>query len=162
MTRYAERTQVNSQQSRNEIERLVERYGARRFIYGWEDDRAIIGFEMHNRQIKLVLPLPSREEFRFTETGRERTVNSERQAYEQAVRQRWRALALVVKAKLEAVETGITDFETKWLAHIVLPDGRTYGEWAIPQIADVYRTGQIYRAARRRRSCCRSGSHDRF
>jgi hypothetical protein len=57
---------------------------------------------------------------------------------EQACRQRWRALALAIKAKLEAVEAGITSFEDEFMAHIVLPDGSTFGRWARPQIAKVY------------------------
>jgi hypothetical protein len=59
------------------------------------------------------------------------------------VRQRWRALALVIKAKLEAVEAGITIFEEEFLAHIVLPDGRTAGEYMVPQIEESYRTKQM-------------------
>jgi hypothetical protein len=58
--------------------------------------------------------------------------------YEKATRQRWRALALVIKAKLEAVESGITIFEDEFLAHIVLPDGSTAGDWMRPQIAKAY------------------------
>ena len=64
-------------------------------------------------------------------------------AYEQAVRQRWRALALVIKAKLEAVESGITVFDKEFMAHIVLPDGKTVGEHMLPQIESSYETGSM-------------------
>ena len=47
------------------------------------------------------------------------------------------------KAKLEAVETGITEFEDEFLAHIVLPNGQTMGEFAKPQIAHAYDTGDM-------------------
>jgi hypothetical protein len=60
-----------------------------------------------------------------------------------ACRARWRALALVIKAKLEAVESGITTFEEEFLAHIVLPDGTTLGQWAAPRLAHVYDTGAM-------------------
>lgn len=63
--------------------------------------------------------------------------------WEQACRQKWRALALVVKAKLEAVESGISEFEEEFLAHIVLPDGQTVGRWMQPQIADAYGSGKM-------------------
>jgi hypothetical protein len=61
-----------------------------------------------------------------------------------ASREGWRALVLAIKAKLEAVEAGITTFETEFLAHIVLPDGRTVGEHAIPKLEETLR-GEIPR-----------------
>ena len=50
------------------------------------------------------------------------------------MRQRWRALALCIKAKLEAVECGITSFEEEFLAHVVMPNGQTFGKLALAQI----------------------------
>jgi hypothetical protein len=50
---------------------------------------------------------------------------------------------LVIKAKLEAVESGIACFEEEFMAHIVLPDGRTVGEHVIPGIAQAYETGNV-------------------
>lgn len=139
MTRYAAETAVPSDRSRAEIERTLTRYGATRFMYAWETGQAVIGFEMHDRRIRFNLPMPDREQFRLTEGRRQRRKETAVDAaYEQSVRQRWRALALVVKAKLEAVESGITTFEEEFLAHIVLPGGRTMGEWAVPQIAVAY------------------------
>ncbi len=63
--------------------------------------------------------------------------------WEQACRQRWRALALVVRGKLEAVEAGITTVEDEFLAHLVLPSGETFGEWAGPQLEAAYERGQM-------------------
>lgn len=60
--------------------------------------------------------------------------------WEKACRQRWRALALCIKAKLEAVECGITTFESEFLAHIVLPSGETMADRALPYIAQAYET----------------------
>lgn len=56
----------------------------------------------------------------------------------QAERQRWRALFLVIKAKLESVESRIATFEEEFLAHIVLPDDRTVADHIVPRIAQVY------------------------
>lgn len=58
-------------------------------------------------------------------------------------RQRWRAFALVIKAKLEAVESGITTIEEEFLSHVVTPSGQTFGEWAVPQLRDMKKTGQL-------------------
>jgi len=95
---------------------------------------------MNRKQIKFILPLPDRNSPLITETptGRERSKKSQDDAFEQSIRQRWRALALVIKAKLEAVESGIAEFEEEFLAHIVLPNGQTVGEFTIPQIEQAY------------------------
>lgn len=140
MTRYAERTEVASDRSRTEIERTLQRYGATAFAYGWTGHQAAITFEMSGRRIRFLLPLPSRADPAFTRTttGRERTAAAADREYEQAVRQRWRALALVIKAKLEAVAAGITTLQDEFLAHTVLPDGSTVGDWARPQVALAY------------------------
>ena len=59
------------------------------------------------------------------------------------MRQRWRALALVIKAKLEAVEAGIVTFEEEFAMHMVLPNGQTVGEWVVPQINQAYELNQM-------------------
>jgi len=148
MARYAETTKVSSAKSRDEIERTLTRYGADQFMYGWQDDAALIGFRKDGKHIKFVLPLPSRVDTAFTTYKRgyqtlERTPDAAANLYEQAIRQRWRALALVIKAKLEAVEAGISIFEDEFMANIVLPDGLTVGEWMRPQIEQAYRLGHM-------------------
>lgn len=146
MTRYAESTSVTSDRSRAEIEKTLARYGASSFAYGWERERAMVGFVANDRQVRFILPLPDRADREFTHTPTRGTRRSEDQveaAYEQAVRQRWRALSLVIKAKLEAVETGIVTFEDEFAMHMVLPDGRTVGDWVVPQIEQAYATGQM-------------------
>src|SRR5688500_2693571 len=60
MTRYAATTEVSSSRSRDEIERTLTRYGADQFLYGWQETSAVVGFRMHGRQIKFMLPLPDR------------------------------------------------------------------------------------------------------
>lgn len=148
MSRYAEKTEVTSARSREEIERTLERYGADQFLYGWKDTDAVVGFRMEGRQVRFILPLPARDDKAFTEyTSRgklwERSDEAARKLYEQAVRQRWRALALVIKAKLEAVESGIAIFEDEFMANIVMPNGQLVGEHVRPAIARAYETGQV-------------------
>ncbi|WP_018865082.1 hypothetical protein [Thioalkalivibrio sp. ARh3] len=145
MSRYAAQTDVTSDRSRAEIERILQRYNASSFMYGWEGDRAVVAFQMNDRRIRFDLPMPDRHSHLFTETdtGRARSESAAHKAWEQACRQRWRALALVIKAKLEAVESGITEFEGEFLAHIQLPDGQTAGAWMRPQIERAYQTGEM-------------------
>lgn len=144
--RYADRTNVPSDRSRNEIERTLQRYGATAFAYGWEAVGATVMFEISARRVLFRLPLPDRRDRAFTRTPGKGLIRSEAaadEAYEQAVRQRWRALNLVIKAKLEAVAAGITTVEEEFLAHTVLPDGRTVGQHALPAIAAAYETGSM-------------------
>lgn len=142
--KYAARTTVGADRSRSEIERTLKRYGADQFAYGWGEDKAMIGFRMNGKFIRFELPVPRQQDFKHTPTGRRRRSNlTAEKAWDQAVRQSWRALALLVKAKLESVESGITVFEDEFMAHIVMPDGRTVSEWARPQIEQAYETGKV-------------------
>lgn len=143
MPTYAKDTNVSSELSRLEIEKTLIRYGADNFAYATASGKAMIGFSMAGRQVKFILPLPKKEEFRLTPTGRDRTEKSQYDAWEQGCRQRWRALLLVIKAKLEAVECGISVFEQEFMANIVLPDGRTAGDFLLTQIARAYETGTM-------------------
>jgi hypothetical protein len=146
VSKYAAGTTVSSSDSRAEIERTLERYGATSFAYGWDGDRAMIGFHMRDRQIRFVLPMPDRKSREFTHTPARGTLRSDTAAaaeYERAVKQRWRALALVVKAKLEAVESGIVTFEEEFGMHMVLPSGATVASQVVPAIAESYLTGKV-------------------
>jgi hypothetical protein len=144
--RYAEKTTVASEKTRADIERLLRSNGATAFQYGWDNSEAAVMFEIASRRILFRLPMPDRAERRFTHTptrGERRAPAAVEEAYEQAVRQRWRALLLIIKAKLEAVASGVVTLETEFLAHIVLPDGRTVGDHTLPRIADAYETGEM-------------------
>ena len=148
MARYASKTTVSSEKSKQEIERTLTRYGAEEFLYGTRPDCAVVAFKMMGRNVRFMLPLPDRKSPEFTEYERGystylRTEEAAAKLYEQSIRQKWRALALVIKAKLEAVESEITDFEDEFLAHIVLPGGQTMGQIAKPQIKIAYETGEM-------------------
>jgi len=129
---YASQTSVSVAKSRAEIEALLHRYGASQFIAGWNGDVAAIGFVFGDRAIRMELQLPDPESREFTHTpskGQKRAADAAEKAWEQACRSRWRALLLVVKAKLEACEVGISTIEEEFLAWTVVPGaGRTVYE----------------------------------
>lgn len=144
--KYASETKVSADRSKAEIERLLIKYGASKFMSGWQETSAIVGFEMRNRRLKFLLPLPSKSEDRFKFSPSRRKLRSEADAYrawEQETRQRWRALALIIKAKLEAVESEISTFDEEFMPHIVLPNGETVAEHFIPQIEQVYQNKKM-------------------
>jgi hypothetical protein len=127
MARFAASTRVGVDQTRTEIERTLARYGATAFAYMTQQGRAIIAFEAQHRHIKITVPLPAGD------TDKEK----------QESRQRWRALLLVIKAKLESVESGIETLEEAFFANIVMPDGRTVYEATREHVAIAYKTGKV-------------------
>ena len=141
---YAENTSVPVERSKAEIERTLSKYGANAFAYASDNEKAMVRFSMKGRQVMLLLPLPVFKDFQRSPGGRAwRTKDGQNKAWEQACRARWRALALAIKAKLEAVDSGITAFEDEFLSHILLPDGKTAGSWMKPQIAAAYNSGKM-------------------
>ncbi len=146
---FAEGTKVSVEKSRAEIESLLRKYGADQFASGWSEASARIMFRAKDRHVRFLLPFPSRTDKNITHKKDrsgyvvQRSDIQKEEAYQQELRRRWRALALVVKAKLEAVETGITTFEEEFMAHIVMPDGQTVAEHAMPMIAAAYQSGKV-------------------
>ena len=144
MATYARKTETSVEASRMEIERTLTRYGADHFAYMNGPDKAVVAFQVAFQQrslrVRFDMPMPRRDEKQFTEYRRghgkifQRTESAAFAEWQQACKQRWRALALVIKAKLEAVETGIATFEQEFLAYIVLPNGDRVGDTAIPAI----------------------------
>jgi hypothetical protein len=137
---YAENTTVSPEKSQLEIVQTLKRYGAEGFMYGEADGRGMVVFRAHGRQVRFTVPTDiDRGQFRVDGRGYDRTAAQIDQKVAGEHRRRWRALALAIKAKLEVVETGISTFEEEFLAHIVLPDGSTVGEFVSPQIELAYR-----------------------
>jgi hypothetical protein len=141
--RYAKDTQVSTDRSRTEIENLLKRYGATAFGYAWENDTNVISFKLADRHVRILVPMPLPDDVSRTETGRRRGLSAQQNAHDQEVRRRWRALVLIVKAKLEAVESGITTLEREFLSDIVMPNNQTVGQWLGPQLDMAYQSGRM-------------------
>lgn len=141
--RYAAKTKVGVTDTRLEIEQTLVRYGATGFMFAWDGDAAVIQWRTRGRYLRLTIPIPTRDEFVRRSDGGRRPVDQVDAAWQQGIRQRWRAAALVIKAKCEAVESGVTTFEEEFLAWTVLPDSSTAAEWMEPQIEQAYLSGQM-------------------
>ncbi len=145
MTRsYAEGTSVPTDRSRADIERVLRQHGATSFIYATHGDLAVVGFVLHDRQVRFTLRLPSLDEDRFRLTpgrGTTRARDAQIRAWEAECRRTWRALHLVIKAKLTAVAEGIVEFEREFLAHLVMPGGATVYDQVAPRLAAALDTG---------------------
>ena len=61
------------------------------------------------------------------------------------VQSNWNAarLLLVIKAKLEAVEAGITSIEQEFLPNMGLPDNTTVGENVLPRLRKIITSGHL-------------------
>jgi len=147
MAGYAKGTDVSSERTRAEIERTLIRFGADSFISGWERGQATIVFEMRNLRVLFRLPMPDRNDRGFTHTNhatpRKRSADAAAEAWEQATREKWRELALIIKAKLVAVDSGVVTFEQEFGMHVLLPDGNTVGDHLAARLPEVASTGQL-------------------
>jgi hypothetical protein len=143
MSQYANKTSVSVDKSKSELEWILRKYGAKQFAYATDDTKALIGFVMNGRQIRFTLPLPDPAEFERSDAGRVRTKEKMMECWEQACRARWRALVLVVKAKLEAIASGIVSMDDEFLAYTALPTGQTIGQAFSHQIQTMINTGRV-------------------
>ncbi len=129
---YAQRTTVSPEKSRAEIEKLLRSHGVDEFGSGWtRDGHALVQFRIQGVMVRLSVKVPPRESFKA------RTERQREEQFHQEVRRLWRVNALLVKAKLEAIDSGVTTIEREFLADVVLPDNTTVAEWAMPQFAEL-------------------------
>lgn len=142
---YAEGTTVSEEKSRAEIETVLKKYRAGSFGYLSDETRAMVAFTMKGRSIRITIekqlaskiPRPKRARYNWpTDDQKAAWANGEN-------RRRWRALLLVIKAKLEAVASGIATVEDEFLAYTVTPNGQTMAEWVAPQLATMIERGEM-------------------
>lgn len=120
---YARRTKVPVDKTRMDIERLVKKYGAKGFASAWQDKSARVEFLCHNRHVRLTVSTDNK------------TAQDERE--------QWRALLLLVKAKLVAVDAKIATFEEAFIGEIVVPaTGKTVWETAREPLRIAYETNK--------------------
>ena len=120
---YAENTKVPVQNTIGEIQRTVIKFGGEQFLHASMEDRLVVGFSMEGRQVRFQVK-------QFADDG-------------QSSRSVARALFLVLKAKLVAVDSGVSVFEDEFLGNIVLPDGRLLSQHVKPHLSTAYETGEI-------------------
>jgi len=150
---YAENTSVPVEKTRAEIERLLSRHQCTRFLAGVDHEahRATVQFEAHARIVKFEITLPDPADPKYKRikgSYLERNASGVAKVVDQETRTRWRALLLVIKAKIEAVESQIATFEDEFLAHTVLPNQQTVAQYIGPMVEEVYATGKMPLARR--------------
>lgn len=149
---FAKDTKVDVAKTRMELDALLQRHGAQQRIMGTDDEAgvAFAAFTIAKRQVRLRVPLPKIDEVvkdtashpqGFRNRPEAKKLEWYRKELEQRQRSRWRALLLLVKAKLEAVELGVSSIEKEFLADITLLDGRSVHATIAADLEKVYLTG---------------------
>jgi hypothetical protein len=144
---YAVNTSVPVERTKAELGRLLTKHGATAHAVG-EDHEALLAyvlFGMGGRRVKLSVPLPRLADFqKAPKPYAMRPSNAQAQKrHEQACRARWRAVLLLTKAKLEAIELGLSTVEREFLADVLLPSGRTIYEQIQSDVEKAYDTGTM-------------------
>lgn len=145
---YAEGTTVPAERTIAEIRALLDKHGSTHFVQGSAPERDVVQFKIDGRQYRFDVERPTAEEMlqAFADAGG-RTYGSsfvriswgDRAAAEW--RRRWRARLLWLKAQLEFAED--VPIVSSMLSMLVLPDGQTLGDWAEPQVTEMYAGGRM-------------------
>ena len=142
---YASNTTVSVSRSREELQFILEKFGADQF--GYSSDRsanmAKIGFRYKGAHFVFTLPLAnvSDKAVRFTASGKLRRPSELENLVARENRRRWRSLTLTVKAMLIGVEDGIFNFAQVFMPYMVWGDGRTTWEALLPEAERACRSG---------------------
>lgn len=141
MSTYAKTTDVTVEKSQMDVERVIKRYGADAFRRGWGNAHSSIEFMIDgvHYRIEVPDPDPSSKDFTVRRDGSRMDKIQREGSLEQAKRQRWRAMLLLVTAQLEAVSLGLMTAEQAFLPNVVTPDGGTVGTTLLPQIREAVR-----------------------
>jgi hypothetical protein len=101
--------------------------------------KAQVFFAIGGWHVRFRMPLPRRDEQRFTHRDRWnlRAEAVAQKLWEQACRSAWRGLLLTIKAKLVSVENQVETFEEAFMAHLVADEtGATMGERMLPALRE--------------------------
>lgn len=157
MGHYAEGTSVPVSRSREELQRILERAGALEIAFATgAGGRARCAFRLKSTGLLVALEVPPVDPAAL---ARKLGIRSDRYSkkegrwlkpHELALakadgehRRRWRALLLVVKAKLEAIASGISTFEGEFMAGVVLANGRTLEAELAPKLKELAESGAV-------------------
>lgn len=143
---YAENTTVPVEKSLNEIVALIKRAGGARIAQMEDIDALAVQFFLSDRMLRFRVPIPTADDMPRHNDGNNRNIErplATRQKQADAIRQqRARALLLVIKAKLESVESGVETFDEAFLPNIVMSDGYTVWERVGAPLAIEYQSGK--------------------
>lgn len=130
MSSFAQGTKVPVDRTRLDIEKELVRFKASSFHTGYDPKGAYVIFQVKDRWVKMTLTHPDAEKLSAAKYDSER-------------RRLWRCLYLLIKAKLAAVEDGITTVEEAFLAHTMTANGQSVYERIKDDLAIEYQKGGV-------------------
>ncbi|HAL44576.1 MAG TPA: hypothetical protein DCP47_01420 [Phycisphaerales bacterium] len=129
---FAAKTSTPIENTKNEIEKTLIRYGVEQFGYMTSVEKgSAVAFVYHKMHFKIEVPHPSKQKF-DTDTK-----------WNQEHRRLWRVILLRIKANLEEVDCGHRKLEDIFLADLLLPSGLTVSQLLKPQINQMIESGQM-------------------
>jgi len=138
---YAAKSPIPAEKTRAQIESVLKRSGADQIGSLLDGDaKAVTLFRIDNICIRttLYLPLISDENIQFDRAGKKRTHAVAVSILEQTRRSHWRSWLLIIKAKLEAIEKGVSTTEREFYPDVVIPGTNvTMAEYIGPQLAQI-------------------------
>lgn len=140
---YAKNTTVSEHKTLAQIQKMLVLFGVDEFGHVSRQHEAIISCTYKGIRIEMSISLPARDDKQFTETptGQPRCESAALKEWEKEVRRKWRALYLVIKGLLVGIADGVLDFNEAFLSWIVLVNGVTVYQKALPYIEEA-RIGQ--------------------
>lgn len=126
MGRYAEGTSVSVEASRAELSAILTRYKVYKQGWAFDQDGDALIFEFDGRSYRFSIPRPTVEDIhRMYPNHRDTDAK-----LEQEWKRRWRAHVLLLKAKLEFIDGGMTSLEDELMANLLVPGtDQVLSEW---------------------------------
>lgn len=124
--RYAWGTKVSIDKSRSELMGLLAKHGVEDIATTHSATRGdAVRFRIGERWFELAVPRPTFEDVKVDYARISGTWDDNRDA---EWRRRWRAQLMLLKMKLEFIETGESTVENELMSHMLLRDGQTLAE----------------------------------
>ena len=136
MREFAERTRVSVERTQAEIGAILKKYGAQDVGYGSRqgDTIGFVEFSLGGYPIRIEVPEPDRQAFKTVvvrvkgrQHQRDRSPAQRQASFEQARRERWRALLLMLKARLVLAAMCKQTPDRAFVAELVLPNNELVG-----------------------------------
>ena len=130
---YATGTTVTAEKTLGEIKGLLKQRGVTNIMTHDIPQQFSLAFEYNGVPYRITLPLPAFDDPTFWDYKRggvtyQRTPGAANELYDKEFNRRWRAFGMVIKAKIVAVEEGISTMEAEFIGNAILKYGRTVSE----------------------------------
>lgn len=124
--------------TQTEIRDLLLGAGAYAFQCSSDDGQARVAFRSGGHQFQMAVTVSTG---RAAATRRAQETETAHVASQNALRQGWRQLSALIRAKVEAVASGIVSFDEEFLAYMLLPGRGSVFRATAPAIAAAYAVG---------------------